>query len=412
MVDKYRAQDSVILRLQSSQEELKTLQDKYQRDVAHLQRMCDEALLAMKINEIESLKSIEQLKIDSEQKRLEQETLFEGVITKEISGGLTEFAAEFERLLLSFAHIIHYQNTQEEKMKRLQQAYQLNSKFAHGYSVLVNDLKALSNLCEHPDLMSVDIKTIASDVKDNEIHRYRHLRHENYPSHLDRDKSLISGNDVRSSDQLVIKYTFDIRLRTIAIVIIAVNRLKKLHELAKRSRSKVQLDSIHSFMFNRNFTLSPSNRIRQLILFSQDWKLPSLETLQTERSPVLIGGILQRLCDYNHDVNQENSSQSVRLAVRTTKMFRGQSALPEHTRTALRSHSLLSVLTGNAKSNFIPIANPNTSSLTKRELFGQSELNFLHKFILDSHSDKQALQSKVKILQVRSTFSPFIISRF
>lgn len=393
-IEYYRSQEGVAQRLVSCQEELKSLQEKYQRDVAHLQRMCDEALIAVKINEMESLKTIDQLKVDTERIQMEQRDQHEAMIMKVVNGNLTQLTSEFERLALAFAYMVDFQRVCEENLERVREAYRINAKFAHGFSVLLNDMKALTKLCDQPELMSVDVQELASDAKN----------HDMYLSSQNEDRLISDSYMAKFNGSTPPNYRSRIvsadncrlppQLRTIVVVVIAANRFKNIVRIAQQSRSKQQLESIRSFISHGYPSSSIDNHVQRLILFTKDWNLPSLEEMQTATSPAMASRIIFSL-------QETNQIERAAGALNRKKVRGALPILPDHIRKDLSSLSLLTVLGGQSNTKFIRnLRDANNSSPSKKELFGQGELNHLHKFILESHSDRQSLRQEVKALQV------------
>ncbi len=340
----------------SCQEELKILQEKYHKDVGQLQRISDEALFAIKVNNMESSKSLELQRRDFERKLFEQQQSYDACIGKSINPDLKDFRDEFERLLIAFTLLVVQLNRSKENLQQLKEAYKLTAKFAHGYSVLVNDINILAQLCEQP------------------------------PPTLINSQSLVYNRTSKSSSGR--------NLRTVVILVVAVNRFKYMAKEMKYISGQRHIDLIKGYALNRQSIndgyLSLLTDIHQLTLCSRDWNLPDLEEMRCESLPVMIQRVLSSIC-VNDKLNDVNF---------TTKniVSDGKFSLPCHIRKSLTNRSILSILVPTTNLKF---AGDSLNVVNNRELFGQRALNFIHKFILEAQTDKDELKTKLIVLQVR-----------
>lgn len=139
--------ENVMSYLSKCREELAILQEKYKKDVIALEKMSDEAYLAVKVNVSESERTIEQVKNDYERMRKEESEIHRQIV-QELSFNLNSASCFIKQLLFCIGHFMHGADQAKDKYDQLLIAYSIEKQLLTGYAILASDLKTLASLCQ------------------------------------------------------------------------------------------------------------------------------------------------------------------------------------------------------------------------------------------------------------------------
>lgn len=139
----HHAREDLVLYLQQCQTDLKDLQERYNTDIGTLQRMSDEAYLAVKVNVVESEKNYDQIKHDFERK-VQLETAQANQLIHELRFALTNNQDALQSVFATLVTVLSQYETQEHRYRYLVNAYRSAQNMVRGYERLARNVKNLA----------------------------------------------------------------------------------------------------------------------------------------------------------------------------------------------------------------------------------------------------------------------------
>lgn len=163
----YFAREELFSYLQQSQEELKALQEKYQHDVNTLQRMSDEAYLAVKVNVVESEKQLADIKQDCE-RTWQLQTMSLRQDKQELLMSVQNLQEGLLSVLTFLGTVLYLWEQQQQRYQHLASCYQHGQQLVRGYERMTKDIRSISLQLEN-DLVSTS--SSAEHVSDEETQK-------------------------------------------------------------------------------------------------------------------------------------------------------------------------------------------------------------------------------------------------
>lgn len=138
----YHAREELVVYLQQCQEELKDLQARYAHDVGTLQRMSDEAYLAVKVNVVESEKQIDAIRQDCSRQYQLQSTLLRQE-NEQLQATVQTLHDHTYSLLTFVGTLLVVSDEQQQRHRQLLSSYHHAQGMVRGYERLTRDVRAL-----------------------------------------------------------------------------------------------------------------------------------------------------------------------------------------------------------------------------------------------------------------------------
>lgn len=441
--------------LQDCQHELSHLHQKYAADVQSLQRSSDEAYLAVQVHSLEHEKTIDQLKVDNQRNLAIQREHYESQLANS-NDSLHEVCQAFDYVTVLMLYALtsnpalgnvsspslNDTNASTSPVIKatdypLHFAYQISSKFAHGYAILLHDVKTLCELSAMPtdEVIQQHCDSLAASPT-NAI-----------PAVMSLMNYMDNGITGSASLETYQSNTVNKRpsLRSVALMILAANRWIRLSHKSQRSQagvpssllsmevsSKQQIavdDIVASYLRSRSLGVDGTSALDRLHCFFpssqlRNWKadelalqLASIHNINEVKQEVQkrVQDFVQHLSSRIEAVDKDQQKMKKKSTRPTDNDHKY--VLSEHMRKRLHNRTLFEVLTQSNEDGFVNMHfhhHPKTLAQVharpteqeqlrkKKELFAQYELNHLHQYIVSKALEQQENSLKMNSLHVSS----------
>jgi predicted nucleic acid-binding Zn-ribbon protein len=394
----YFAREELFNYLQQCQQELKELQERYHTDVGNLQRMSDEAYMAVKVNVVESEKQLDEIKQDCERKwqlqtmslRQEQTNLMFAV--KNLQDGLLS-------VLTYVGTMLYLWEQHNYRHRHLVSSYHHAQGLLRGYERLAKNVHEIAGVFEdpeHPSPRSSTRKRTPVTFRSAAIAVVVmiHWKKLTQSSKVQRKQLILSSSS--PNDDVTLSPT--VAKASSLNQSIVQSFAQSLNQLR---RSVVAVNNAQSAPADAASSSSLSDDLcstAQKLMFSlSDWGLLNHQVVATSDGAILLHQLLQRLQARTEQQQQQHKQQSLAKTSKYASYHAMQAAQQSHAsllRSLAKPMSFTSRLSASVNDMSFLSARVTAHVLT-RELFCHTEIAQIHAKANEWRSQLQQLSKKL-----------------